>query len=236
MMGTSHATSGAFGWLLAAPLAGGAILGGFTAPELLAGAVVCAGAALLPDIDHPRATIAHTLGPITMGIAKFVNLVSGGHRQGTHSILFVLLSGVVTWLLASWSDIAALAIVWAMVALALKALHLAPKRMNSTLRTVVTAAEAAAITWLIARYAGDSWEWLGIAVAAGSALHIIGDMLTPEGCPLLWPYKRRFALPVIPHTDHWLETKVFVPLMALGTLFLLYQNVWPELDITLPFV
>lgn len=236
MMGTSHATSGAFGWLLAAPLAGGAIAGGFTGPELLAGAVVCAGAALLPDIDHPRATIAHTLGPITMGVAKFVNLISGGHRQGTHSILFIALSGVVTWLLASWSTVAALLIVWAMTALALKALHLAPKRMNSTLRTLVTAVEAAIITWAISRYAGESWEWLGFAVAAGVTLHIIGDMLTPEGCPLLWPAQRRFAIPVIPHTDHWLETKVFVPLMAIGTGFLIYQNVWPEIQPMLPWV
>ncbi len=235
MMGTSHATSGAFGWLLAAPAIGGlAIASDFNGPQMLAGAVVCAGAALLPDIDHPRATIAHTLGPITMGIAKFVHLISGGHRQGTHSILFIALSGVVTWLLASWSTIAALLIVWSMTALAIKALHLAPKKMNSTLRTIVTGLEAAAVTWAVARYAGESWDWLAFAVAAGSAIHIAGDMLTPEGCPLIWPISRRFAIPVIPHTDHWLETKVFVPLMSIGFFVLVWVNVIPEFGINLP--
>src|SRR5690625_6322995 len=63
-MGGHHAISGAAAWLA---LTGSASLGGYrlgggvldlAGPEVLAGAVVAAGAALLPDIDHPSATIA----------------------------------------------------------------------------------------------------------------------------------------------------------------------------------
>ncbi len=46
---------------------------------------VCAGAAVLPDIDHPASTVARCLGPLTGLLARIVVIVSGGHRRGTHS-------------------------------------------------------------------------------------------------------------------------------------------------------
>lgn len=37
------------------------------------GAIICAGAALLPDIDHHNASIAHSLPPVSMILARFFN-------------------------------------------------------------------------------------------------------------------------------------------------------------------
>jgi membrane-bound metal-dependent hydrolase YbcI (DUF457 family) len=89
MLGYSHATSGALVWLATAPALSQALTGApMSAPELAAGTVICAGAALLPDLDHPQATIAHTFGPVSHVASKLTFILSGGHRQGTHSLLF----------------------------------------------------------------------------------------------------------------------------------------------------
>jgi membrane-bound metal-dependent hydrolase YbcI (DUF457 family) len=81
MMGRSHVTSGAVAWL------GVAVALAMAPPALVLGAVVCAGAAVIPDIDHPGSGISRTFGPITGQFARLVQWVSGGHRNGTHSKL-----------------------------------------------------------------------------------------------------------------------------------------------------
>ncbi|MEO3784782.1 metal-dependent hydrolase [Actinocorallia sp. B10E7] len=90
MMGRTHALSGA------ALFSAGTIPLGLPWHQVLIGAVACAGAAVLPDIDHHSSHIARTFGPLTRGFAWGVGKVSGGHRNGTHSALGVgLLAAVV---------------------------------------------------------------------------------------------------------------------------------------------
>ncbi|HEX7461737.1 MAG TPA: metal-dependent hydrolase, partial [Dermatophilaceae bacterium] len=45
-----------------------------------------AAAALLPDLDIESSTVSNSLGPVTRLISRVVALVSGGHREGTHSL------------------------------------------------------------------------------------------------------------------------------------------------------
>lgn len=85
MMGRSHALTGAFTAGLAIAAVGH--LAHLTPAETVFGTVACAGAAVLPDIDHPDAGVSRTFGPLTRAFAKFVAWVSGGHRNGTHSLL-----------------------------------------------------------------------------------------------------------------------------------------------------
>lgn len=102
MMGRTHALTGAMAFGLAAPVLGA--FAGLTAGELLLGTAVCAGAAVLPDIDHPGAGISRTFGPVTRGFARLVAWASGGHRRGTHSLtgagVFTLLASGATALYA----------------------------------------------------------------------------------------------------------------------------------------
>jgi membrane-bound metal-dependent hydrolase YbcI (DUF457 family) len=93
-MGRTHALSGAAiftagAWAL--PLGTG---------QVLLGAVVCAGAAVLPDIDHHGSHAARTFGPFTRGFAWVVGKVAGGHRNGTHSALGVALIAALVFLAA----------------------------------------------------------------------------------------------------------------------------------------
>ncbi|MCD0448893.1 metal-dependent hydrolase [Actinocorallia sp. API 0066] len=90
MMGRTHALSGA------ALFTAGAIPLHLPPDQIVIGAVACAGAAVLPDIDHHGSHVARTFGPLTRGFAWVVGKVAGGHRNGTHSALGVgLLAAVV---------------------------------------------------------------------------------------------------------------------------------------------
>ena len=104
MMGYSHAVTGAAGWL-AITSTSGAALGvydpGSTA-VVLAGSVLCAGAAMAPDADHGQASIAHSLPPVTKWMAQGIGVVSGGHRHGTHSFIGVAVFALFTYLMSFW--------------------------------------------------------------------------------------------------------------------------------------
>lgn len=81
MMGPAHALSGACAFSLAA-------LPAHLPPDQYAiGIAICAGAAVLPDIDHPGSGVSRTFWHVTRGFAWVVCKLSGGHRNGTHSFL-----------------------------------------------------------------------------------------------------------------------------------------------------
>ena len=100
MMGPSHAACGAAAWV--------ALTGTYTVhladtslpvglglmpvgdPGVITGALICAGAALLPDMDHPGGTVARSLPPLSTWLARGVSRVCGGHRHGTHSLVGLL--------------------------------------------------------------------------------------------------------------------------------------------------
>ena len=120
MLGPAHATSGAALWLA------GAALWQHTGhhvdlPVVLVGAAVCAGAALLPDLDHPGslstrdgATAVRAFGPLGEAVGHTLSAASlaiyngtrghrdpvktGGHRTFTHTVAFAVLAGVAAWL------------------------------------------------------------------------------------------------------------------------------------------
>ena len=97
MMGASHAVSGAAAWVAltsTAPIA----LGTHPLPPqgVLLGALVTAGAALLPDADHHSATIARSGGFLTRGLAGAAGAASGGHRHGLHTAIAAVGAALLT--------------------------------------------------------------------------------------------------------------------------------------------
>lgn len=211
MLGHSHAVSASAAWsavVCAAPAVGihphwGAIA---------AGLLSTAGAGLLPDADHPDAMIAHSFGLISQVATKFINRVSGGHRHATHSLLFCLAAPLATWLgdalLGRRLEIAMLFVLYA---LGIRALRLAPGM------AVLAGFGAACATWFLL----PDLNWLPWSVAAGVLAHVAGDCLTREGCPLLWPHRRHYMLPIIRRTGNRLEVAVIAPLCAVAAVALL---------------
>lgn len=185
-MGRTHALSGAVVMLAAAPVA--ATVAPSLAPHgplaLTASVVVAAGAALLPDLDHPSSTIARSLHPLTTGLAHVVARVSGGHRHGTHSILGVLVATGVFGLLGSAGGWWAWAPVTILAGLAVAAVGVR-RQVATWAGTAVLVAGGVA--------AGVNFgSWLGAAVAVGYVAHLAGDCATVQGCPLWWPRPRRY--------------------------------------------
>src|SRR5699024_5704577 len=96
---------------------------------------VTAGAALLPDLDTPQATIARSFGPLSQGLAHVVETGSrtfcnatrtkkddycnNGHRTATHTLLFAIVAGlVVTGLVSAFGKPAAMVVLFLMLGLA----------------------------------------------------------------------------------------------------------------------
>lgn len=213
MLGYTHAASGAVGWLVAGPAGLYLVSGETMSPaEALAGTVACAGAALLPDLDHPQATVSQTFGPVSGMLAEFTAFVSGGHRHATHSFLFAFLMGAATWGAVLWGgETVGLAILFVLTAFALRGLHLVPPG-KAAWKSFGAVVEAGLVVWFIHSLGGfTSWEWLAVAVTLGCLLHLGGDCCTPERCPLLWPKKTRYGAGLIEHTGNWVETKIIAP-------------------------
>ena len=203
VMGPTHAMSGAAAWLVGAP-AVTALLDkpSPSAIELGVGAAVCAGSALLPDIDSPQSTVARSFGPLSQALAHVVNaasaglhnltatradgMTSDGHRKVTHTALFAFGAGAaVSALIAAFGQRATIAILFFTLGLAIRGLMGDWAKRQGWIGVTGVALGGA---WLAAVNLNDGrlW-WLGAAVSAGVALHALGDALTKEGVPFLAP-------------------------------------------------
>ena len=74
---------------------------------------------------------------------------------------------------------------------------------------------------------------LAVCVALGMVAHVAGDMLTHDGCPLLYPLSRyEFGLlpePVRITTNKLAERWVISPLLLIGLAYFIYRDAAPAL-------
>ncbi|MEU4211688.1 metal-dependent hydrolase [Streptomyces sp. NPDC026206] len=214
MMGPAHSLSGAAAWLgvgAAAAAAGHPM----PWPVLVVGALICAGAALAPDLDHKSATISRAFGPISRILCEIIDALShavykatrakgdprrnGGHRTLTHTALWALLIGTGTSALAmTGGRWAVLGILFVHLVLAVEGLLWRMARTSSDVLVWLLGATSA---WILAGVLdqsgngshwlftgpGQEYMWLGLPIVLGALVHDIGDALTVSGCPILWP-------------------------------------------------
>lgn len=199
MMGHTHALTGAAAWLAIAPT-----LNTGRAAELVGGTIAAAGAALLPDLDHPSATAARAWGPITRVAARAVAWATGGHRAGTHTLLAAGVAAVTVWAGLRATGWAPLVVIALLTGLALVAWDdLVPGRWERLWPANLTA--SAGFAWWAVDY-GLDLSWLPAAVAVGWVVHIAGDTITDGGTPLLAPFVRRRIRLTALDTGGWWET------------------------------
>lgn len=212
MLGPSHALSGAAVWLTGSFAL--EHLGHYhqTPLELAVGTAVCAGGALLPDLDmsgrvttgQGGATVAHTFGRVSMFVAEVLEKFSlgvydltktkrdphriNGHRTFTHTLLFNVGVGIGAWELAlHYGRWAVLSILFLMIGLALRGLF--GKWSAKAGWIIVTALSAGAAYWTYLKLPDDhrGYPLLGVAVGVGGIVHLLGDMITSHGVPVFWP-------------------------------------------------
>lgn len=211
MMGPSHALSGAAVWL-GGSLAAQHYLDIHQSPvQLAVGTAMCAGGALLPDLDlsgrvtanRGGATVARTLGIVTLFLAECVEKLSllvynltrmkkdperdNGHRTLTHTLVYNVAVGFGTVeLCLHFGKWAVLTVLFLAFAVALRGLF--EKWAERVGWITVTLAAAAATYGAYTQLPGGrGYPILGLAIGVGGIVHVLGDMLTHHGCPVLWP-------------------------------------------------
>jgi membrane-bound metal-dependent hydrolase YbcI (DUF457 family) len=179
MMGTRHAMTGVLGATSAAAYLD------LSPPYLLLAASVLPGAALLPDLDHERSTASGTFGPLT----RLFSLVLR-HRRETHSVPGVLALGVLLEACVRYRHevpaqvvlIVVLVLVWSSV--------LRVFGINRKIKGWLDDLAPVPIAIFLVVYSGVDLQPVPYAVMAGCLIHIAGDMITKQGCPLLWPFSK----------------------------------------------
>jgi membrane-bound metal-dependent hydrolase YbcI (DUF457 family) len=217
MMGPSHALSGAAVWL------GGSLamqqLTSYDPSllELAVGTAVCAGGALLPDLDlsgrvtrgRGGATVANTFGHLTLFLAEVIEKFSlavyratrmrrdpsrsNGHRTLTHTIIFNVAIGIGTWLLClHYGKWAVIGVLFLTMGLALRGLF--NRWAERAGWVIITLLSLGAAFYVYGNLSGGrGYPILGVAVGVGGLVHLVGDVATRHGCPLFWPVPIRWA-------------------------------------------
>jgi membrane-bound metal-dependent hydrolase YbcI (DUF457 family) len=212
MMGPAHALSGAAVWLAGSWVAREYLDYPQSATTIAIGAAVCAGAALLPDLDlsgrvtanKGGAIVAHSFGIFSLFLAEVVEKISlgiynvtkarhdphreNGHRTFTHTLPFaVLMGGLATWLASEYGRWAVIGILFVMFGFALRGLfHNWAHRAGWLLITLISGG-AAYGAYLLLPTVHRGYEMIGVAVGVGCLVHLLGDALTRAGVPIFWP-------------------------------------------------
>ena len=213
MMGPAHSLSGATAWLAVGAVAVG-LDHPMPWPVLVAGALICSGAALAPDLDHKAATISRAFGPVSRWLCEVIDNLShsvytatrgkgdprreGGHRTLTHTWVWAVLCGAGAAALCVYGGRwGVLAVLFVHMVLAVEGLLWRQARVSSDVLVWLLGATSA---WMLADILdkpgnggwlftgpGQEYLWIGLPIVLGSLMHCIGDALTVSGCPILWP-------------------------------------------------
>ena len=238
MLGSTHALSSAAVFLAAAfPLSH--YVHHLTPLTAAVGTVVCAGAGLLPDLDHPSASPAQAFGPISKTAARAIARISGGHRHATHSLLGLTICGALA--AAAYLNVWTLAaVIWLCMGLGVRALWRRPKnRPNGRLdwRDIAGLVHAAVAAYVAYRltHSGLDLSMIPFAVALGYAVHLIGDSATETGVNWWWPDRKRYRWASV-DTGKSVEKWVVVPGLYAGiaaTVLMTFGTWWPALFATI---
>jgi membrane-bound metal-dependent hydrolase YbcI (DUF457 family) len=230
VLGQTHALSAA-GVFLAAAFPMSHYVHHLTPLTAAVGTIVCAGAGLLPDLDHPSASPARAFGPISQTAARLVAAISGGHRHATHSLLGLAVAGALA--IGAYLNVWTLTImIWLCMGLGIRALwRRPPNRPNGRLdyRDIAGLVHAAVAAYIAYRLTHASLDLSVVpaAVFVGYLVHLVGDSATESGVNWWWPDRRRYRWASV-DTGKSVERWVVVPMLyaGIGTVIVTTHGTW----------
>jgi membrane-bound metal-dependent hydrolase YbcI (DUF457 family) len=181
-------------------------------------------------MDHEKATASNTYGPVTRLISVVVQKISGGHRNGTHSVLGIGLLGASAQAAVTYQHVpgwgAIVAKVWLGLLLVLaSAGAVRLLKIDGYIDDLLPIPVCAALV----AFEPVPLTFVPLALVLGAAVHVVGDMLTNGGCPLLWPYApgkgkrakpKRYALGLF-KTNGGVENYLVLPAAIIGTILII---------------
>jgi membrane-bound metal-dependent hydrolase YbcI (DUF457 family) len=228
MMGPSHALSGAAVWLAGSWVGSQFFDYPQSATTIAIGTAVCAGGALLPDLDMSGrvtankggSTVSRSFGVFSLFIAEVLEKISlgvytatklskdpvrnNGHRTLTHTLPFCALMGFgATWLTDRFGRWAVIGILFFMFGLALRGLFDKWAHRAGWVIVTITSAAAAFFGYSYLPSSDRGFPLIGAAVGIGCVVHLMGDIITRAGVPILWPIptgKRMWRMIGLPDT------------------------------------
>jgi membrane-bound metal-dependent hydrolase YbcI (DUF457 family) len=225
MMGTSHALTGVLAAVVVARYVHADVPSGVLLISTLP------GFALLPDVDHGAATVSNTYGFLTRTFSYVL-----GHRRETHSVpgiaafaglvqlavhaeeprtllpyvLFVLGKILLTFVLI---------LCWA----ATIRLFKIPGIWDDLLPIPISVMIVWAPQWFLVVGIGVDLRYLSAAVALGMLVHLLGDVVTMQGCPLWWPLSSRRTAFRIFRAGSSFEKWIMVPMITITIMVFTWQ-------------
>jgi membrane-bound metal-dependent hydrolase YbcI (DUF457 family) len=177
MMGRSHFVSG----IVAFETVAGHLH--YTPGQAVVGAFVTSCAALLPDIDHPKATVSRTFGPISSGVSRAIAALAGGHRKGTHCLLGIAFLGMVAQACVMYRHAVLSMLVLSVILILTLAAGVRILRIPGWIDDL--APIPVVLTGVV--FTNIDLTSVPIALVIGCLAHVLGDCLTNSGCPIFWP-------------------------------------------------
>lgn len=194
---------------------------------------------MVPDIDHPNSTITKKLGIVGSILHPIISTLSGGHRKGAHSWVFVLGMAFVgaflstlgnfdtytspsfpAWvndffhIIASGSIYIVALFVTLCTAFSIRLIL--PQKLNKSGKFTMLVSLVGGATVLMNPDMMNT-PWLIFAMALGTLFHDVGDMMTTGMVPFLWPFiQKPLGIPVVGRTGSWREVFAVGPLLTFG--------------------
>jgi membrane-bound metal-dependent hydrolase YbcI (DUF457 family) len=219
-MGRTHAAVSVGAWMAVAPVLADRY---HQDPwQLLVGGALACGAGMLPDTDMPRSNFGRTYGPLTRWPCEVVGWAAGGHRQGTHSLLGILVFTVFAVMVARAGGWVLAVAVWMLLGAGCRALGLGGPR---TRVVVVHALTMGLVTLGLVVTAVDVGVVFPAAVLVGCVTHVAADTLTDGGCPWGWPSQAGVGVPVFA-TGGPVEPLVGPVVLVGGVFMVVWRSGW----------
>ena len=205
--------------------------------------LVMVGGALMPDLDNTSSSAESALGfvgsalsavmrataPIIQGLvhSKYDKDVTVAHRGFYHTAVAAILFGALTAALCSVKgtvgEIVALVLAFVGVHIALSTLAKKILKAKSGVQgTIVATVASLGVSLLLwSMLPSDAvYTSIGTAFGVGWLIHLLGDMCTTQGVPILWPIpikgKMWWKVRLLPiKAGGVVENMIFIPLFLL---------------------
>jgi len=189
-----------------------AILGPAHPREGLCLVLTAGGAAVIADLDEPGSSAAHLGGFLSVPVAWATGKLSGGHRHASHSLLAaVVFTGAVALVVVVGTALGAALVVGLLGAFAWRVGG--PRGLRGGAFLLGAAGAGAYLG-----YVSSPGLLLLAAAGLGYLIHLVGDIATTGGVPLLWPTDRHIQCPVLGDTGSLRESVVSFAIAVLVAL------------------